>query len=76
MSKKLRRIFSKHDIPVQFKPSFNTLRQQLVHRKDKIYKHKLSHVYVDAVQRKTNLKTLMYTFLTFLTEKTDGLREE
>ena len=36
---KFRRILQKHDIPVQFKP-FNTLRQRLVHPKDKTPRHK------------------------------------
>ncbi|XP_065326070.1 uncharacterized protein LOC135932513 [Pelmatolapia mariae] len=43
VSEKLRRVFSKHDIPVYFRPS-NTLRQKLVHPKDKTPKHKLNNV--------------------------------
>ena len=37
------RILQKHDILVQFKPS-NTLRQRLVHPKDKTLRHKQSNV--------------------------------
>ncbi|CAI5669152.1 unnamed protein product [Oreochromis niloticus] len=48
VSEKLRRVFSKHDIPVYFRPS-NTLRQKLVHPKDKTPKHRLNNV-VYAVQ--------------------------
>uniref|UniRef100_A0A1A8DK57 GIY-YIG domain-containing protein n=1 Tax=Nothobranchius kadleci TaxID=1051664 RepID=A0A1A8DK57_NOTKA len=48
VSEKLRRVFSKHNIPVYFRPS-NTLRQKLVHPKDKTLKHKLNNV-VYAVQ--------------------------
>ncbi|XP_076748497.1 uncharacterized protein LOC112431314 isoform X3 [Maylandia zebra] len=48
VSEKLRRVFSKYDIPVYFRPS-NTLRQKLVHPKDKTPKHKLNNV-VYAVQ--------------------------
>jgi len=44
----MRRIFSKHDIPVHFKPK-NTFRQRLLLSKDKTPKHKLSGV-VYAVQ--------------------------
>ena len=40
---KLTRIFPKHDISVQFKPS-GVVKQRLVHPKDKIPKHKLSIV--------------------------------
>ena len=49
VSGQFRRILQKHDIPVQFKPS-NTLRQRLVHHKDKTPRHKQSNV-VYAVQR-------------------------
>ncbi|CAI5693976.1 unnamed protein product [Oreochromis niloticus] len=48
VSEKLRRVFSKHNIPVYFRPS-NTLRQKLVHPKDKTPKHRLNNV-VYAVQ--------------------------
>ena len=48
VSEKLRRIFNTHQIPVHFKPS-NTLRQKLVHPKDKIPREKQSNV-VYAVQ--------------------------
>ncbi|KAL3972435.1 transcription elongation factor S-II [Sarotherodon galilaeus] len=48
VSEKLRRVFSKHDIPVYFRPS-NTLRHKLVHPKDKTPKHRLNNV-VYAVQ--------------------------
>ncbi|XP_070401572.1 uncharacterized protein [Nothobranchius furzeri] len=48
VSEKLRRVFSKHNIPVYFRPS-NTLRHKLVHPKDKTAKHKLDNV-VSAVQ--------------------------
>ncbi|XP_054861960.1 uncharacterized protein LOC129347772 [Amphiprion ocellaris] len=48
ISEKLRRIFNTHQIPVHFKPS-NTLRQKLVHPKDKIPREKQSNV-VYAVQ--------------------------
>ncbi|XP_040922260.1 uncharacterized protein LOC121200823, partial [Toxotes jaculatrix] len=45
VSEKLRRIFNKHQIPVCFKPS-NTLRQKLVHPKDKIpHNHKSNLIY-------------------------------
>ena len=45
---KFRKILQKHDIPVQFKPS-NTLRQRLVHQKDKTPRQKQSSV-VYAIQ--------------------------
>ena len=48
VSEKFRRIFSKHNIPVHFKPK-NTVRQKLVHPKDKTPRQKLSNV-VYAVQ--------------------------
>ncbi|KAM4589401.1 uncharacterized protein V3H82_003528 isoform 2-T2 [Fundulus diaphanus] len=48
VSEKLKRIFSKHKIPVHFKPN-RTLRQRLVHPKDKTPKPKMSGV-VYAVQ--------------------------
>ncbi|XP_047457867.1 uncharacterized protein LOC125018165, partial [Mugil cephalus] len=48
VSEKLRRIFGKHRIPVYFKPG-NTLRQKLVHPKDKTPRQKQSNV-VYAVQ--------------------------
>ena len=48
VSEKLKRIFGKHHIPVHFKPE-NTLRQKLVHPKDKTPRHKQSNV-VYAVQ--------------------------
>ena len=48
VSEKFRRILQKHDILVQFKPS-NTLRQRLVHPKDKTPRHKQSNV-VYAIQ--------------------------
>ncbi|RXN35731.1 reverse transcriptase [Labeo rohita] len=38
LSEKFRRVFSKHNIPVYFKPK-NTLRQMLVHPKDQVPKH-------------------------------------
>ena len=45
VSEKLRRIFNKHSIPVYFKPG-NTLRQRLVHPKDKTpHTHKSNLVY-------------------------------
>ena len=40
---KFRRILQKHDIPVQLKPS-NSLRQRLVHPKDKSPRHKQCNV--------------------------------
>ena len=43
LSEKLRRIFSQHQIPVSFKPT-NTLRQKLVHPKDKPSKARTSLV--------------------------------
>lgn len=46
---KLRRIFSKHDISVHFKPS-NTLKQKLFHPKDKASKQKLNKLVYGAVQ--------------------------
>ena len=56
VSEKLRRIFNKHQIPVSFKPS-NTLRQKLVHPKDRIpHKHKSNLVY--AVQCSEECKDL------------------
>ena len=48
VSEKFRRIFSNHNIPVSFRP-FNTLRQKLVHPKDKTPTHKHNNV-VHAVQ--------------------------
>ena len=48
LSEKLRRIFSQHQIPVSFKPT-NTLRQKLVHPKDKPSKDKISNI-VYAIQ--------------------------
>ncbi|XP_033181822.1 uncharacterized protein LOC117152842, partial [Anabas testudineus] len=48
VSDKLKRIFRKHNIPVYFKPT-NTLRQKLVHPKDRTPKHKMSNI-VYAVQ--------------------------
>ena len=48
MSEKLRRIFNQHQIPVCFKPA-NTLRQKLVHPKDKV-PHKQKNNLVYAVQ--------------------------
>lgn len=48
VSEKLKRIFNKHNIPVHFKPG-NTLRQKLVHPKDKVPREKQSNV-VYAVQ--------------------------
>ena len=50
LSEKLRRIFGKHRIPVSFKPT-NTLRQKLVHPKDKQPKDKQSNI-VYAIQCK------------------------
>ena len=49
LSEKFRGIFSKHDILVHFRPC-NTVKQKLVHLKDKTPKHKLYNV-VYAVQR-------------------------
>lgn len=46
---KLRRLFSKHDISVHFKPS-NTLKQKLFHPKDKASKQKLNKLVYGAVQ--------------------------
>ncbi len=43
VSEKFRRVFSKHKIPVYFKP-MTTLRQRLVHPKDRIPKHQRSNV--------------------------------
>ncbi|XP_061603008.1 uncharacterized protein LOC133464838 [Cololabis saira] len=43
LSEKFRRVFSKHNIPVYFKPK-NTLRQRLVHPKDQIPKHQKSNL--------------------------------
>ena len=43
LSEKIQRIFSKHEIPVYFKPT-NTLRQKLVHPKDKIPNTKQSNL--------------------------------
>ncbi|XP_071495131.1 uncharacterized protein [Diadema antillarum] len=43
LSEKIQRIFSFYRIPVYFKPT-NTLRQRLVHPKDKIPKHKRNNV--------------------------------
>ncbi|XP_060756578.1 uncharacterized protein LOC132867614 [Neoarius graeffei] len=48
LSEKLRRIFYKHNIPVHFRPS-NTLKQKLVHPKDRIARHKQDNV-VYAIQ--------------------------
>ncbi|XP_060781028.1 uncharacterized protein LOC132888964 [Neoarius graeffei] len=48
LSEKLRRICYKHNIPVCFRPS-NTLKQKLVHPKDRIPKHKQDNV-VYAIQ--------------------------
>ncbi|XP_060756448.1 uncharacterized protein LOC132867510 [Neoarius graeffei] len=48
LSEKLRRIFYKHNIPVCFRPS-NTLKQKLVHPKDRIPRHKQDNV-VYAIQ--------------------------
>jgi hypothetical protein len=56
VSEKFRRILQKCDIPVQFKPS-NTLRQKLVHPKDKTPRHKQSNV-VYAVQCQEECKEL------------------
>ncbi len=42
-SEKLKRIFNKHHIPVHFKPE-NTLRQKLVHPKDRTPRHKQSNL--------------------------------
>ncbi|XP_072177261.1 uncharacterized protein [Diadema setosum] len=50
LSEKIRRIFSKHHIPVSFKPT-NTLRQMLVHPKDKTPKDQQNNV-VYAIQCK------------------------
>lgn len=56
ISEKLRRIFNKHSIPVYFKPS-NTLRQRLVHPKDRTpYTHKSNLVY--AIQCNEECKDL------------------
>ncbi|XP_072047005.1 uncharacterized protein [Amphiura filiformis] len=52
LSEKLRRIFSQHHIPVTFKPT-NTLRQKLVHPKDKPPKDKQSNI-VYAIECKVN----------------------
>lgn len=43
LADKLRRIFLKHDIPVHFPPS-DSLRQKLVHPKDKTPKDKLNNI--------------------------------
>lgn len=43
VSEKLQRIFGQHKIPVYFKP-VNTLRQKLVHPKDKVPNYKQSNV--------------------------------
>ncbi|XP_062849575.1 uncharacterized protein LOC134311850 [Trichomycterus rosablanca] len=43
VSEQLRRIFSKHRVSVAFKPQ-NTLRQKLVHPKDRVPRHKQSNV--------------------------------
>lgn len=41
------RVFSKHDIPLHFRPG-TTLRQRLVHPKDKTPKEKLNNVLVQS----------------------------
>ncbi|TWW81402.1 hypothetical protein D4764_01G0012170 [Takifugu flavidus] len=56
VSEKFRRILQKHNIPVHFKPS-NTLRQRLVHPKDKTPRPKQSNV-VYAVQCQEKCKEL------------------
>ncbi len=43
VSEKFRRVFSKHKIPVYFKP-ITTLRRRLVHPNDRIPKHQISNV--------------------------------
>ena len=43
VSEQLRRVFSKHRVSVAFKP-LNTLRQKLVHPKDRVPRHKQSNV--------------------------------
>ncbi|XP_033182429.1 uncharacterized protein LOC117153005 [Anabas testudineus] len=43
VSEKLKRIFRKHNIPVYFTPT-NTLRQRLVHHKDRSPKHNMSNI--------------------------------
>ena len=43
VSEQLRRIFSKHRVSVAFKPQ-NTLRQKLVHPKDRVPRHKQSNI--------------------------------
>ncbi len=48
VSEKFRRVFSKYKIPVYFK-SMTTLRQRLVHPKDRIPKHQISNV-VNAIE--------------------------
>ncbi|XP_060756573.1 uncharacterized protein LOC132867607, partial [Neoarius graeffei] len=52
LSEKLRRIFYKHNIPVHFRPD-NTLKQKLVHPKDRIPRHKQDNV-VYAIQCSEN----------------------
>ena len=52
LSEKIRRIYRKYKLPVSFKPG-NTLRQRLVHPKDKVPKDKKNNV-VYGIQCKSN----------------------
>ncbi|XP_060756880.1 uncharacterized protein LOC132867932 [Neoarius graeffei] len=56
LSEKLRRIFYKHNIPVHFRPN-NTLKQKLVHPKNRIPRHKQDNV-VYAIQCSENCTDL------------------
>ena len=58
LSEKIRRIFGNYKLPVSFKPK-NTLRQQLVHPKDKIPKDKKTNI-VYGIQCKDNECTETY----------------
>jgi len=55
LSEKLQRIFRQHDVPVYFKPG-NTLRQKLVHPKDKMPTQKQSNVVYEIQCSETKCK--------------------